>query len=174
MGHIGLFLSEDYGKCQRKPGILCFCHNLLDGTCPRLTQAQEGCSFVAIWINSGIPCAALALATAPFKASLLSEPAYSSGKLLEMNIFLEVSAISQGRKSLNPCGAWKAKAAGQADLQVDSAVTEHEICVSEELSSVSKSNMETVITKMVQILDAQGISCFRCPKSIYKLFSPTV
>jgi len=58
----------------------------------------------------------------------------------------------------------------ETDLQADSAVTEHEVCVSEELSSVSKSNMEAVITKVAQILDAQGISCFRCPKSIYKLY----
>ena len=58
----------------------------------------------------------------------------------------------------------------ETNPQADSAVTEHEICVSEELSSVSKSNMETVITKVAQILDAQGISCFRCPKSIYKLY----
>lgn len=55
----------------------------------------------------------------------------------------------------------------ETDSQEDSTVTEHEICVSEELTSVSKSNMETVITKMAQVLDAQGISCFRCPKSIY-------
>ena len=58
----------------------------------------------------------------------------------------------------------------ETDSQDDSTVTEHEICVSEELTSVSKSNMETVITKMAQVLDAQGISCFRCPKSIYKLY----
>ena len=58
----------------------------------------------------------------------------------------------------------------ETDSQEDSTVTEHEICVSEELTSVSKSNMETVITKMAQVLDAQGISCFRCPKSIYKLY----
>ncbi len=58
----------------------------------------------------------------------------------------------------------------ETNPQEDSAVTEHEVCVSEELSSVSKSNMEAVITKVAQILDAQGISCFRCPKSIYKLY----
>ena len=58
----------------------------------------------------------------------------------------------------------------ETNPQEDSAVTEHEVCVSEELSSVSKSNMEAVITKMAQILDAQGISCFQCPKSIYKLY----
>ena len=44
----------------------------------------------------------------------------------------------------------------ETDSQADSVVTEHEICVSEELSSVSKSNMETVITKVTQILDARG------------------
>jgi hypothetical protein len=58
----------------------------------------------------------------------------------------------------------------ETEPQADSAVTEHEVCVSEELSSVSKSNMEAVITKMAQVLDAQGISCFRCPKSVYKLY----
>jgi len=58
----------------------------------------------------------------------------------------------------------------ETNPQEDSAVTEHEVCVSEELSGVSKSNMEAVITKVAQILDAQGISCFRCPKSIYKLY----
>ena len=58
----------------------------------------------------------------------------------------------------------------ETDSQADSAITEHEVCVSEELSSVSKSNMEAVISKMAQVLDAQGISCFQCPKSIYKLY----
>ncbi|MCA5577324.1 MarR family transcriptional regulator [Enterocloster clostridioformis] len=52
----------------------------------------------------------------------------------------------------------------------NTAVMESEICVSNELSSVSKSHMEIIIEKMVQILDAQGISCFRCTKSIYKLY----
>jgi len=54
--------------------------------------------------------------------------------------------------------------------QADSALTEHEVCVSEGLSCVSKSDMDAVIRKMAQVLDAQGISCFRCPKSIYKLY----
>ncbi len=58
----------------------------------------------------------------------------------------------------------------ETDSQADSAATAHEVCVSEELSSVSKSNIEVVINKMAQVLDAQGISCFQCPKSIYKLY----
>jgi len=58
----------------------------------------------------------------------------------------------------------------KTDLRADSAVTENKICVTEELSSVSKSNMETVITEMAQILDAQGIFCFLYPKFIYKLY----
>lgn len=52
----------------------------------------------------------------------------------------------------------------------NTAVMERDICVSNELSSVSKSHMEIIIEKMAQVLDAQGISCFRCPKSIYKLY----
>lgn len=47
---------------------------------------------------------------------------------------------------------------------------EHDICVSEELSSVSKSHMEIIIEKMAKVLDSQGISCFRCSKFRYKLF----
>ncbi len=50
------------------------------------------------------------------------------------------------------------------------AEAEHEVCVSDELSSVSKSDIETVIEKMAEVLDSQGVSCFRCPKSIYKLY----
>lgn len=46
----------------------------------------------------------------------------------------------------------------------------HEVCVSEELSSVSKPDIETVIEKMAEVLDSQGVSCFRCPKSKYKLY----
>ncbi len=58
----------------------------------------------------------------------------------------------------------------EREPQEDSALTEHEVCVSEELSCVSKSDIDTVIRKMAQVLDAQGISCFRCPKSVYKLY----
>lgn len=49
-------------------------------------------------------------------------------------------------------------------------VAEHEVCVSEELPSVSKSDIEAVIEKMAEVLDSQGLSCFRCPKSKYKLY----
>ena len=47
---------------------------------------------------------------------------------------------------------------------------EHEICVSEDLSSVSKLQIEIIIQKMAKVLESQGISCFQCPKSRYKLF----
>ena len=52
----------------------------------------------------------------------------------------------------------------------DVPTTEHEICVSEELASVSKSQIEVIIQKMAKVLESQGISCFQCPKSRYKLF----
>ena len=49
-------------------------------------------------------------------------------------------------------------------------IIEHEIIVSNELNSVSKSHIEIIIQKMAQILMAQGISCFGCPLSRYKLY----
>ena len=52
----------------------------------------------------------------------------------------------------------------------DNAVLEPEVCVSEELSSVSKTQMEAVISKVAEILDLQGVSCFRCAKATYKLY----
>lgn len=53
---------------------------------------------------------------------------------------------------------------------VQAAVQEHEVCVSKELSSVSKSHIEAIVQNMAKILSAQGILCFGCPKSKYKLF----
>ena len=47
---------------------------------------------------------------------------------------------------------------------------EHEVSVSEELASVSKQHIEIILQKMAKVLDSQGLSCFRCPKSKYKLF----
>lgn len=52
----------------------------------------------------------------------------------------------------------------------DNATLEAELCVSEELSSVSKTHMEHIVRKMAEILDSQGVSCFRCPKARYKLY----
>lgn len=52
----------------------------------------------------------------------------------------------------------------------DDNTSEHEICVSDDLNSVSKRHIEIVIQKMVKILSAQGISCFDCPGSRYKLY----
>ena len=49
-------------------------------------------------------------------------------------------------------------------------VQEHEVIVSDELNSVSKTHIELIIQKMAQILMAQGISCFGCPLSRYKLY----
>ena len=47
---------------------------------------------------------------------------------------------------------------------------EHEVTVSDELASVSKSHIEIILQKMAQILMAQGILCFGCPLSRYKLY----
>ena len=47
---------------------------------------------------------------------------------------------------------------------------EHEVTVSDELASVSKSHIEIILQKMAEILMAQGISCFGCQLSHYKLY----
>lgn len=52
----------------------------------------------------------------------------------------------------------------------DDFTLEHEVTVSDELSSVSKSHIEIIIQKMARILIAQGISCFGCRLSHYKLY----
>ncbi|ADL03760.1 MarR family transcriptional regulator [Lacrimispora saccharolytica] len=49
---------------------------------------------------------------------------------------------------------------------------EHKVCVSEGLNSVSESHIQVILSKMAKALMAQGISCFGCPKSTYKLFGP--
>lgn len=46
----------------------------------------------------------------------------------------------------------------------------HEVCVSEELVSVSKQHIQIIVKKMAEVLSAQGILCFKCPKSRYKLY----
>ena len=52
----------------------------------------------------------------------------------------------------------------------DAPALEHEVIVSDELASVSKSHIEIILQKMAQILMAQGISCFGCSLSHYKLY----
>ena len=58
----------------------------------------------------------------------------------------------------------------ESDSSQNTPIIEHEIIVSNELNSVSKSHIEIIIQKMAQILMAQGISCFGCPLSHYKLY----
>lgn len=58
----------------------------------------------------------------------------------------------------------------ESNVTEETPVPEHQLCVSEELSSVSKPHIEIVINKLADILDAQGLSCFHCPKTIYKLY----
>ena len=48
-------------------------------------------------------------------------------------------------------------------------VAEQEVTVSEGLSCVSKLHIQIILEKIAKLLTAQGISCFGCPKSKYKL-----
>ena len=57
-----------------------------------------------------------------------------------------------------------------AETEKSHSASEHEVIVSDALSSVSKSHIETILRKMADILSTQGISCFSCPLSCYKLY----
>ena len=50
------------------------------------------------------------------------------------------------------------------------SISDEQICVSTELPSVSKSHMLYFVRKVLQTLEAQGISCLSCPKSKYMLY----
>lgn len=51
------------------------------------------------------------------------------------------------------------------------AVVEQEVTVPDEFTGVSKRDIQIILLKMSNLLDAQGVSCFRCPKAKYKLFN---
>ena len=58
------------------------------------------------------------------------------------------------------------KDAGADDTGLDNS----RVCVSDQLISVSKPQIEHIVEKVAQVLEAQGIPCFRCPKSTIKLY----
>ena len=52
----------------------------------------------------------------------------------------------------------------------DISIEKDESIVSDDLVCVSKSHIEIILEKLAAILIAQGISCFKCPLSRYKLY----
>ena len=52
----------------------------------------------------------------------------------------------------------------------ESILDDPKVCVSDQLISVSKSQVEHIVQKVAQVLETQGIACFNCPKSIVKLY----
>ena len=50
------------------------------------------------------------------------------------------------------------------------AIMDGEGSVSEQSISVSKPHMEEVVQKVAQILAVQGVPCYECPKTLYKLY----
>ena len=58
-----------------------------------------------------------------------------------------------------------------ADTDVTESIPDDpKVCVSDQLISVSKSQVEHIVRKVAQVLETQGISCFHCPKSTVKLY----
>jgi hypothetical protein len=54
---------------------------------------------------------------------------------------------------------------------VDDQENDAPCCVSNEIFSVSKTHTGIIVEKVRQILGTQGIACFKCPKSQYKLYA---
>lgn len=48
---------------------------------------------------------------------------------------------------------------------------DHTVIVSDSVSSVSKTQIQIILNKMANVLNSQGLACFRCPKSSYILSS---
>ena len=48
-------------------------------------------------------------------------------------------------------------------------IFDHTVIVSDSISSVSKTQIQIILNKMANVLDSQGLACFRCPKSSYIL-----
>ena len=58
-----------------------------------------------------------------------------------------------------------------ADNVQSEDVFDHTVIVSDSISSVSKTQIQIILNKMANVLDSQGLACFRCPKSSYILSS---
>lgn len=56
------------------------------------------------------------------------------------------------------------------DETAEMNAAEEKACVSKEASGVSKPWMDLILAKVLEVLAAQGFSCFGCPKSTYKLY----
>ena len=57
------------------------------------------------------------------------------------------------------------------EITDDEAAFNHTVIVSDSVSSVSKTQIQLILNKMANVLDSQGLACFRCPKSAYILSS---
>ena len=58
----------------------------------------------------------------------------------------------------------------EGNEELDACPNAPNICVSEQLSSVSKPQAENIARKVAEVLETQGIACFKCPKSSVKLY----
>lgn len=55
-------------------------------------------------------------------------------------------------------------------VEEDYSIAEEQLCVPEDIVSVSKPCMKAIIGKVAKILSVQGLPCCECPKSKYKLY----
>ena len=57
------------------------------------------------------------------------------------------------------------------DTTTKVSMVEQEVSVPNEVIGVSKTDIQIILQKMANLLEGQGIFCFRCPKVKYKLFN---
>lgn len=90
---------------------------------------------------------------------------------MELNIKLELAQEEKfGTKTVPNIELMSTKADKRCENAKEEAVSEEQISVSESVSCVSKPCMKLIIKKVAGILSVQGISCFECPKTKYKLY----
>lgn len=95
---------------------------------------------------------------------------------MALNIHISLpDAEESDTVEVSPMEALSTETPSMEDAPVKNVPTEESpVCgqdssVSKNCPSVSKAHMDIIIRKLAQILEPQGIPCFRCPRSIYKL-----
>ncbi len=96
------------------------------------------------------------------------------GSVLYLNNYLstmfQISDVLIDKEEIAMSLCFHIQVPKEPDAQ-NSAVQEDQISVSDTISSVSKSHIPHILSKVAEVLYSQGIPCCRCRNSRYKLYS---
>ena len=106
--------------------------------------------------------------------TLMSFPG-RTGSVIYLNNYLstmfQVSDVMVDKDEVAMSLNVKLQVPENADIDTEEACQDDsKVCVSKQLVSVSKSQVDCIVRKVAQVLATQGISCFNCPKSAFKLY----